>query len=81
MNNQKVETVNYLVKEIDDELAMIKYYQDAVRETTEKTKATGKQQWQCMNWEGRKPNKARIVDRCKIARQILMEISKEVEQL
>mgnify|MGYP000880607945 CR=1 FL=1 len=81
MKNPKIETINCLAHDIDDELFLLRHYWEDEQKAIQKSKETGKPYWQYMDWKGRKPNKTRVVDRCKIIRQILMEISKEAEQL
>jgi len=70
----------FLLEDAEKESMLLEKYRRAERTAQDTAKRTGKYVFACIEWDGRLPHKSQIVDDCKIARRLLSEIAKEVEQ-
>lgn len=82
---EKLNLINYLLTEIQDEKNLLKFYDEdekqAKAKAEEARKTGGKPyaySWTYKKYKGRKPSKSRIQENCKKARQLLLEISREI---
>ena len=75
----KIEIVRYLLDEIDVEQDRIRRYEAEKRRARKEADKTGKHVWQCEKWNEPYPRKVRIAENCKLARRILLDITKESE--
>lgn len=75
----KIEIVRYLLDEIDAEQDRIRRYETEKRRARIEADKTGKPAWQYEKWNEPYPRKVRIAENCKLARRILLDITKESE--
>ena len=73
----KIEIVRYLLDEIEVEQDKVKRYEAEQQRARKEADKTGKSWWQCEKWNEPYPHKTRITENCKVARRMLLELSKE----
>lgn len=77
----KLIMIRFLLDEIEIEQdKKIRYDAEKKRASVEAEK-TGKSRWQCFEWDEPCPTKIRIEEDCKIARRLLLDVSKEVHNV
>ena len=75
----KIHVVQFLLDEIAAEKWLFEEYQMEVTRANAQAKKEGKHSWNCMQWPGRIPSKARIIANAVKIRQLMLEVAKECE--
>jgi len=78
--NEKLIVIVFLVNEIKDELKLLNEFNADYKKAHELAIKKGGSTWDYTEFEGRIPSKLRVKEDCKKARQLLLEISKEMER-
>lgn len=74
---EKIDFVKFLIGEIEDEQAKFLRYEKEKERAAKEASKTGKCPWECFEWEVTVPKKSRIIDNCKMARRMLLDIERE----
>lgn len=78
----KIAIVKYLLEEIEAEQLLFRNHEEAFQAARSKAIAEGKEFYNYMRrWEGRAPSKARIRLNALKIRQLMMDITKSVDEL
>lgn len=77
MTMNKIAMVRYLLDEIEAEKELHRKFELAEEKARKEAEQNEGNYWSYFGWEGRQPTRSRIEDNCKLARRLLIEISRE----
>lgn len=74
--NKELGIIEYLLNEVNDEVNLMKEYENAMREAEEKAKNGSCSRWYYFKWYKRAPSRLKIKENLKMIRRITHKIEK-----